>query len=61
MIVGPFTVERRWDDWHACITGQPGAWGYGPSVETAIGAVVTAHPERFAAVEPARTQGAVSA
>ena len=43
MIVGPLTVERRWDDWHACITGQPGVWGCGPSVAAAFAAVEPAH------------------
>lgn len=40
-------VTRRHDDFHACITGEPGVWGCGKSQKSAIGDLVTAHAERF--------------
>jgi hypothetical protein len=44
-VIGPFTVVRRADDWHACLTGQASVWGRGRSIDEAIGAVVRTAPE----------------
>ncbi len=38
-----FTVTQRANDWHACVTTQPGTWGCGPTPSAALeSAVLTA-------------------
>lgn len=40
-------VTKRTDDYHACISGQPGYWDCGKSPREAIGNLVQTHPEMF--------------
>lgn len=40
-------VTQRSHDFHAQIEGDPGIWGCGYANETAVGALITAHCERF--------------
>lgn len=44
-------VSRRSDDIHVQIEGRPTAWGAGNSVYSAVGNLVTHHPEVFGIVE----------
>ncbi len=40
-------ITSRGDDIHAALKGEPGVWGCGKSVWSAIGNLITAHPEEF--------------
>ncbi len=40
-------VKKRRDDYHVCVKGCEGVWSCGKSTITAIGTLVSDHPELF--------------
>lgn len=40
-------ITKRSDDYHAHLDGNTEIWGYGPSVDAAIGSMIRAHVDVF--------------
>lgn len=41
------TVSRRSDDYHACVSGEPGKWDCGKTISEAVGNLIMSHREEF--------------
>ncbi len=41
-------THRRWNDWHACLAGDPTRWGCGRTEAEAIGSCIITHGDDIA-------------